>query len=373
MHSMSPKQRFKLFATVVMAYALLTACTTWRSVLLHGKLPPAPNRGIIANHELHANVGMGCFNCHEVIQGERVSFVDHDTCMLCHEIPEDSLTEPLKFVGDSSCKKCHTRNDFSVAPKRQLITDEIIFDHEVHVTAEVNCTECHSNPDRPVAKTGVLMKACMECHEGHSLSFSGVATSGLMATSYQANECSVCHTTLTKDTIPTHRNGRRIAHDASTVWKKTHGQESYLDAAYCMQCHEEPDDCMTCHRIMKPDNHTIAWNRKLHGAHASWDSQSCSVCHEEDSCIKCHKNTEPRSHRGSFSAPKNNHCVSCHVPVENSCIMCHESIEHRTANRTPHDAGGGYTGNCAACHPGGIAGTAPHLINPTVGCLACHE
>ena len=371
---MNSGQRFKWIATVAVLYALLTACTTWRSVLRPNTTPPAPNRGIAASHEIHAKEGMDCSDCHEVTTGERVAFVNHDTCMLCHEIPENSLTETASFIKDTSCTKCHTRNDYTVTPDRQLLTEEIKFDHQVHLSAEVNCSSCHENPDKPLPKTGQLMEQCMKCHAQTEVSFSGVAQSSETPQSFKANECSVCHKELSTETIPHHRNGRRIAHDKANIWTKTHGQEAAMDQAYCAQCHtDEQDDCMTCHRVMKPENHTLAWNRKLHGAHAQWDIQKCSVCHEEDSCVKCHKHTQPRSHRTNFLAPRNDHCVSCHVPAETGCTVCHESIEHRSAIRTPHDAGGGYTGNCAECHPGGIPGTAPHRINATLSCLACHE
>lgn len=373
-HAMTTKHKYQMITAVVAVYTLLTACSTWRHVLIPEKFAPAPNRGILVNHELHVNEGLDCTDCHEVIAGERVSFFDHETCMLCHEIPENSIAEPVKFKQDNSCRMCHTRADYSVLPDRQLITDEMKFDHEIHLLAEVDCTTCHQLPDKPMPNTGVLMAQCMECHQQTEYEYSGVAQTNLTADVFKANDCSVCHKELSKETIPTHRHGRRIAHDKTGVWKKAHGVEAALDMSYCSQCHtDEQDDCMKCHRVSKPTNHTAAWNRKQHGLHAQMNSQSCSVCHEEDSCVKCHKNTAPRSHRASFSAPRNNHCASCHVPAESSCTICHESIEHRSAIRTPHDAGGGYTGNCAQCHPGGISGAAPHQINTTIGCLACHE
>lgn len=370
---MSPKQRIQAFATVVTLYAVLTACVTWREVLLNKKSFTAPNRGIIVNHERHLSEGLECSDCHEATAGERMSFVDHETCSLCHEIPENSLEQARTFSQEVSCKKCHTRADYSVHPKRQLITDEIKFDHQIHITAEVNCAQCHENPDHPLPKTGVLMQDCMQCHQETTHLFSGIAQRSTTTRSFTENECIVCHTTLSLDTVPLHRHGRRIAHDSSVVWGKVHGQEANLDTAYCAQCHNDQDHCAACHRITKPSNHTLAWNRKLHGAHAEWNSQSCSVCHEEDSCIKCHRSTSPRSHRTGFSSPTNNHCVSCHVPVENSCSICHEDIDHATAIRTPHDAGGGSPGNCALCHPGGLAGNAPHRVNATLSCRACHE
>lgn len=366
------RRRFKLIAGVGALYVLVTACATWQAIVRDIKGKPAPNRGVYVNHDLHASEGMECSDCHDMYAGERMSLADHDTCTICHEIPEDSLLDASKYVQDVSCDMCHTRDDFSVVPTNQLITDEIIFDHELHTTAEVSCAECHGEPDYPMHTNTSLMTACMDCHEQTEHRFAGVAQSSVDASSYQANDCTVCHRELTEDTIPQYRHGQRIAHDSPQAWKKLHGQESVVDPAYCAQCHVEEEDCMTCHRTTKPDSHTLAWNRKLHGAHAVWDSQSCSVCHEEDSCIKCHKHTQPRSHRANFAAPRNNHCVQCHVPADTSCTVCHESIEHLGSPPSPHNDGG-FTGNCSECHPGGIAGTPPHRTNLTISCRSCHR
>lgn len=367
------RRRFKTIATVVALYSLLTACATWQSIVRHVKDDPEPNRGVLVNHELHAAEGLECSDCHESSAAERMSFADHDTCSICHDIPENSVTAPLAFAEDVSCKKCHTRDDFSVAPRSQFITEEIRFDHQNHESAEVSCAECHAEPDIPMHTDTSLMAECMACHEQTNYTFIGLAKTDVEAAEFQSNECMVCHRELTTDTVPQFRHGQRIAHDSPEAWKRLHGQESYVDAAYCMQCHVEEEDCMTCHRIMKPDNHTLAWNRRLHGAHAAWDSQSCSVCHEEDSCMKCHEHTSPVSHRGNFGAPQNNHCVQCHFPPESSCTICHESIEHSSTPRSPHDVNGGFAGNCALCHPGGIPGAAPHRSNPTVSCRTCHQ
>lgn len=367
------KRRFKMFAATGALYALLTACATWQNFIHDIKSSALPNRGVVANHDLHAAQGLECSDCHHVSADERMSFVGHDTCAVCHDIPENSLKNPLTFVDDVSCQMCHTRDDYSVIPRQQFITEEIIFDHQVHVTAEVSCTQCHSNPDRPLERTDSLMAQCMDCHQRTTHTFSSVAQSALVAQNFYSNQCAVCHRELTKDTIPQFRHGQRIAHDSPQAWKHLHGQESYVDSAYCAQCHTEQEDCTTCHRIMKPDNHTLAWNRRLHGAHAAWDSQSCSVCHEEDSCIKCHKHTQPVSHRTSFAAPRNNHCVQCHFPPENGCMICHDSIEHRTTPRTPHGAAGGFAGDCALCHPGGVPGAVPHRNNLSADCRICHR
>ena len=353
--------RFKVIATVVMLYAFVVACSTLREIAR-----AKPNRGLLSNHELHAQEGMDCTDCHEFSAGERATFAGHDTCSICHDIPEDKVT-------DASCSICHTRDDYSISPRLVVLNEEINFEHTVHLSAEVSCAECHPNPDRAPLRAGELMPLCMDCHEGPDLAFASIADSGLDEVSFRANECSVCHKELDLDTVPTHRHGVRLAHDSPHVWETLHGSESLLDPKFCAYCHIDQEDCATCHRITKPASHTLTWSRKMHGLQATWNRQSCSVCHEEESCMKCHSTTQPTSHRGSFDAPQSTHCVQCHFPPENNCAICHESIDHLTATPTPHDADGGFPGDCVLCHPGGIGGAVPHFINLSTSCTFCHQ
>ena len=367
------KRRWPKIAAIVALYGLVSACTTWQSIVREVANNPEPNRGVRVNHALHAQEGLDCSDCHEVSEGARVSFVNHETCAMCHDIPEVDYADTSRFIEDVSCKMCHVRDDFSIEPRLQLVSDEVKFDHQVHLNAEVSCADCHENPDKPRHFSDNLMNECMTCHAKADHVFASVAQTAIEADAFTSNECSVCHRELTQDTIPMFRSGRRIAHDDEQAWLRIHGHEAWADQTYCATCHVEQEDCTTCHNVMKPQNHTVAWKDRLHGFHAQMDSQSCSVCHEETSCMDCHMHTEPRSHRGGFAAPRNNHCVQCHVPVEDGCAVCHENIDHATAPRTPHDAEGGNPGNCAQCHPGGIPGRPPHHVNVTISCLACHQ
>ena len=351
----------KVAATVAMLYAVLVACSTLREMTR-----ATPNRGILVNHELHAQEGLDCTDCHEFAPNQRASFAGHETCSICHEIPED-------VISDASCALCHTRTDYSVAAKLVVLTDEIKFDHLVHASANVSCADCHADPDRQPLPAGRLKPLCMDCHEQTPLAPVLIAGSDAGPAAFQQNECAVCHREIGLDTVPTHRHGERIAHDSPHAWETMHGLASQADPEFCAHCHDEQENCAACHRITKPASHTPAWNRKMHGLQATWNRQSCSTCHEEDSCMKCHNSTQPTSHRGSFDSPQNTHCVQCHFPPENNCAICHENFEHRSAPPTPHDAGGGFAGNCASCHPGGISGAVPHFINLTTSCRSCHR
>ena len=342
-----------LLALLVGCTVLITACATYTGT--DEKPPAKKDRGIKFSHVIHGTEqGLECSTCHDFEADDRVamSFPKHEICGTCHEIPEDLTAEPEK------CAYCHTNTEFTIEPRVPFLSPEQKFAHGAHIDKEVACDTCHTNPKAEFAKKGSLKPMCMDCHG---------------KTDPKLNECATCHNELSKTAIPTMRAGMRIQHDALQIWEKLHGQESRVDPKYCVMCHDQEAACDTCHRTQAPDNHTVAWRRKTHGMHAGWDRNNCTTCHEEESCMKCHQNTTPESHRGGWDSPTNTHCVSCHFPAQRSeCIVCHEDIDHETAMRSPHDLGI-FPANCALCHPGGLPHRAPHLMNSTVRCSVCHK
>ena len=141
----------------------------------------------------------------------------------------------------------------------------------------------------------------------------------------------------------------------------------------CVLCHPEaggPHSCTGCHRVMPPRNHTEAFKRRGHGLLVSFDRSSCMACHQSDFCIRCHENTRPISHRGSWGSPRNTHCLRCHEPVSSqpSCRICHVGTpSHSTGAAQPADHTPG--ANCRICH--GFNARLPHVDNGSE-CAACH-
>ncbi len=336
--------------TIAIAFAVLYlgACVALRATM---PAPTSEDRGLTFPHEPHVvGMEMECSMCHDFAEGD-VSAPTHELCGVCHDIPEDNPTE-------ETCGICHTRADYTVDPRPSALLADIQFVHTPHIDQELDCAVCHEDPDTKPLPRQPLKPFCMDCHGD---------------TRPELNECSVCHETLTKDTIPTSRGGMAIAHGSPDVWEHVHGREARLDANFCAQCHSQENDCEECHTTQAPDSHTPVWRRKSHGLHATWDRQSCATCHEEDTCLQCHQNSEPASHRGRFGAPVNTHCVSCHMPAEqNNCTVCHEEISHPSALPSPH-AFGVYPPDCARCHPGGLPTRAPHFTNSSVRCIVCHK
>jgi len=347
------KRKHALFALV--GVLVLTTCVS--TLTRNGGNEPLPDRGIKYSHQQHEelDLGLDCSVCHEFsadAQGRMdMTLPSHPICSVCHDIPED-------MTQTENCSLCHTRDDYSIDVRQSLLGSDIKFAHEPHQTEALDCATCHTNPDVQLAPQQGFKPWCMDCH--------GQA-------SPQLNECSVCHDEIDKDYIPNSRYGTNIAHDNPEIWEKVHGQEFRIDPQYCAMCHDQQQDCDQCHSVHAPDSHTVAFRRKTHGLEARWNQESCAVCHEEDSCIRCHSDTQPTSHRGAFGPPVNAHCASCHFPVnDTSCTVCHDRIDHPTAQPSLHSIGI-FPPNCAVCHPGGLPNQAPHIVNSSVRCVVCHR
>ena len=354
------RPRYRWTAVVTIAFVSVTLAST---AGLFGRSKAKPDRGLKSGHAAHVEQELDCATCHGWEEGGHV-MPGHDLCSICHEIDEEAKDK-------AACNFCHTRADQSVDPLVKRMSVETIFGHEPHIDASIACTKCHETPGViPDLPKGPLMPWCMECH---SESTALLAKSGEADAAFLSNDCTVCHRELTAETRPKFRGGARIAHDVPELWMKIHGHEAQFDPQYCATCHDTVASCEDCHRREKPRNHTIAWRRKPHGLRALIDQKSCSTCHEEEFCVKCHENTEPKSHRGGFGGSLNRHCVSCHFQPQNtSCTVCHEDIEHRTSGHSPHEFGI-FPSDCAECHPGGLPNQAPHLMNNSVSCRVCHQ
>lgn len=335
------KQTGKRWLAIILMAVLLGACATLTTMR-------GGDRGLKFPHKHHAEQGMGCEDCHAMDDKGMPAMPNHDVCGTCHDFDQEK--------PDDKCAQCHTRKDWTVTPVKRLLSDEVKFSHQAHADKQVECAACHTDPDRGKLPAKKVMNWCMDCHG---------------KTRPELNECSVCHSVLSKETRPATRQGVRIAHDNPQVWEKTHGRESRRDLEYCRICHEDETSCEECHRKNPPDSHNGAWRGRSHGVRASWDREKCAACHEEDSCVKCHKKTEPASHRGGWGEPLNRHCVNCHYPPNKTgCTVCHENIEHPKALASPHNIG--IYGQCRFCHPGGSPYRAPHIMKTGIRCLACH-
>ncbi len=349
-----------MFFVIAVPSLLAVSCMTAREETRKEKETPI-DRGYKFDHALHVTAGLDdCTVCHDPASGsgKALSTPGHDLCSVCHEIPASGTTAPEDPVERDKCAFCHTRPDYTVSPWQPKLSKELKWQHGAHLTAEIQCAQCHEKLDTRTPASLPSKSFCMDCHAQKSAAL---------------NECSVCHNEITMDTIPQFRHGQRVAHDSPDIWRKVHGKEARVDAMYCAMCHDQKNRCDDCHSVMAPDNHTSAFKNNTHGHMATWDRNTCATCHEEQFCVKCHKEKAPASHRAGWADNRNTHCVNCHYPPERSgCAVCHEDIEHESAMASPHNFAL-FPPNCAQCHPGGLPHQAPHMLNSTVQCAECHQ
>lgn len=122
----------------------------------------------------------------------------------------------------------------------------------------------------------------------------------------------------------------------NATWVQDHGNAAKADEQTCFSCHDERNECITCHEDTAPRNHTNMFVNKTHGMQARWDKTSCQTCHRQDFCDTCHETAYPISHNRPGFATQGSayfHCnTGCQLPVSSwkntpsqNCIVCHQT------------------------------------------------
>jgi hypothetical protein len=292
-------------------------------------------------------------------------------CADCH--PRWDEEDDPGMPSTAQCSLCHDQLDDEKPPERHASvlfdgdqvrathagaqTAEISFSHKSHATRGLDCTACHADLVRddgtladPGADWKMNMDTCVSCHE----SSTGPALS----------DCASCHVEIRVGVPPPNHRAE---------WMRYHGSVARSRSSertdQCALCHQ-PSSCVQCHNVQMPENHNNYWRRRGHGLTATMDRAGCMTCHESDSCRRCHEEIRPQSHVGSWGAPQDRHCVSCHEPLRGqSCAVCHDGTpSHDQATPMPPDHTPAM--NCRMCHGNGQP--LPHVDNGQ-SCTSCHH
>ncbi|MCE9594775.1 MAG: hypothetical protein K8S98_11340 [Planctomycetes bacterium] len=288
-------------------------------------------------------------------------------CTDCHLGAEE--TDEPGMPGLAQCRLCHADLDAEKPAERKVdslydgklfkrtargaLSDEIVFSHQRHVGAGLDCTACHGELatsedviELPVAS----MASCVACHASRG----------------RTDDCATCHNTIRADAQPPSHDG---------LWTKRHGSvaraESSETANRCDLCHQV-SSCTQCHQTTPPQNHTNQWRGVGHGLVAGLDRENCTTCHQPATCRSCHAESLPRNHTGSFGSPRDTHCLTCHEPLQGEgCATCHAAApSHALALPKPSDHTPAM--NCRQCHlPGGVLPPMPHPDDGS-NCNRCH-
>ncbi len=138
----------------------------WPSNREAGYMPEQP---IPFDHELHAGtLKIECMYCHtEADKGPNAGVPPLSTCMNCHEQVQTKDIQGNLKPGLVALLDHWERKEPVAWKKVNVVADFVYFDHSRHVTAGVDCTECHGPVDtmRVMRREfGLKMSWCLKCH-----------------------------------------------------------------------------------------------------------------------------------------------------------------------------------------------------------------
>ena len=321
-------------------------------------------------HRPHREMEMTCETCHEP-QGPAFSYPKNAICLTCHAMDKSDAMAKV-------CGQCHTvdrefgalanpiRHRESLGVGKPPSFGGVRLDHQKMAGDENSCLRCHGGDvkARPYVEVHLPSMAesmayarstgkstdCLACHTKsealvnarclscHRVKQDDVGPALMRASTKAADalgleaKCSLCHRELDKRTQPpSHKRGD---------WHRAHGfDEDLIDRGRCAICHDD-DTCRMCHAVEQPRSHTNVWRTRVHGLQAVYERDRCLICHRADSCDQCHRGVSPRSHRVGWGAPRNRHCLRCHVePGEPaSCYACHRENRVRAVHQAESQA-----------------------------------
>jgi hypothetical protein len=327
------------------------------------------------SHGNHLARGARCAECHPAATTSQ-SAVDNlipteAACRACHPIDRAVPAQVVAGAPPVTCGTCHPGYAPGVPVARVYLTPPPLkFDHSAHRATP--CETCHGDlrgVDLATTRQLPTMAACLGCHRDgsdarHCADCHVAKLGGLLETRFE-------HGAL----IPAH-DGLGDAHGAE--FKTHHEQEARQVGATCTACHDR-SECIACHQgVVKPlefhpGNYVLS-----HVVDARRGKPDCSACHRSQSfCIGCHERegigTRGDSQYNSVDPARAFHppgwatagaglnlhagearrnitsCTSCHR--ETDCLKCH-SAQPGSPQASPHPAGWRGSARCRALDRG---------------------
>jgi predicted CXXCH cytochrome family protein len=135
-----------------------------------------PRQPIPFSHRLHAGTkGISCFFCHPgAMHTARAGVPPLETCLLCHSRIIVDYPEIVKL------RAAYDERQPIQWARVNTLPDFVFFDHEVHVRAGFDCSQCHGDVagmDRVWLVSDFQMGFCVQCHRDNGFS----------------HDCFICH------------------------------------------------------------------------------------------------------------------------------------------------------------------------------------
>ncbi len=164
-------QRIKLLLPVAFIVIVVLAVLIYRG----STAAVSVAQPIEFNHDKHpVDMELECEMCHEYVMRNAVAGLPgRELCADCHE--EDPDHENPRFNEVARIVKAKAESNEEIEWVRMYQTlDHVIFSHERHLSAHVECSECHGPTGTsitPMAQPALIsMESCMNCHEKRRVS-----------------------------------------------------------------------------------------------------------------------------------------------------------------------------------------------------------
>lgn len=180
-------------------------------------------------------------------------------CTNCHFMNPAVDTWYASSHKSVNCLSCHADDSITGIVKAK-----------VNGLKEVALTVSGNVPAQ--LKSEVNNQRCLPCHEKPESKKESQLNFNHQFHLTTGASCTTCHA--------------RVVH--------TRPEEKKLDKKVCLECHQKTkgpvDDCASCHKVVpKPKDHDIQWMLNHKKSVASNGLESCTSCHKDDYCSKCHQ------------------------------------------------------------------------------------
>ncbi|MCL2332410.1 MAG: hypothetical protein FWC54_02835 [Actinomycetia bacterium] len=314
------KPRRKLLALkIAMLVALVVVVLALLPALLATVYTPSCARchtaEVSAQHEgTHAKVA--CLSCHQGSTSAR-RFAFRQTLMYGMVLKVFPLSTAQAHVANASCVTCHPNTTIGTGATGLVKAQGLQVAH-IPCSTGRNCIDCHGGTGHLVKGQVPLaysMNDCVTCHNANQL---------------DSSDCTGCHVGNSQETMKT--SARFSLSTFSTThgpqWKRLHGAG---DISTCTSCHKQ-SDCARCHGALVPHDAYIVGS---HGKVASDPvaEQKCYSCHKDKKfCDDCHGLAMPHpdnfitAHVAETKKVGEATCYNCHDKAD--CATCHAAHVH---------------------------------------------
>lgn len=268
-------------------------------------------------------------------------------CAGCHLTDEFGSETSAGAHASVACAKCHggttamSRVRFGTSQVLGMYLPLVGVDPTLADVPSARCTSCHEAVLAGLVESGGLRikheicaqgQACTDCHSptAHGAALSWPRTTAMdpcfecHATAGITTACDACHA----GRLPSERikSGPFVVTHGPD-YLKTHGMGRMTT---CSACHEQ-DRCARCHGAGVP--HGVKFVQQ-HASQAASSAAKCSGCHVEAFCSDCHAYPMPHpaeftpQHADIVEKDGRDGCLTCHV--ESDCVRCHVKHVHPT-------------------------------------------